>query len=76
MLRTKNEGISEVTESEMKSESQVGTGSNDQSENRQMIQQEPVKIKVDRKKYRHNVYETKFYTEKYYAEKEIGDRVV
>ncbi|XP_011870190.1 PREDICTED: inositol 1,4,5-trisphosphate receptor isoform X7 [Vollenhovia emeryi] len=37
----KNEGISEETESETKGESQVGTGSNDQSENRQMIQQEP-----------------------------------
>ncbi|XP_011161060.1 inositol 1,4,5-trisphosphate receptor isoform X2 [Solenopsis invicta] len=37
----KNEGISEETESETKSESQVGTGSNDQSENQQMIQQEP-----------------------------------
>ncbi|KAL0130576.1 hypothetical protein PUN28_002308 [Cardiocondyla obscurior] len=37
----KNEGISEETESETKSESQVGTGSNDQSENRQMTQQEP-----------------------------------
>lgn len=51
MLRMKNEGISEEKESETKSESQVGTGSNDQSENdRQMTQQEPVKIKVDRKK--------------------------
>lgn len=48
MLRTKNEGISEQKESETKGESQVGTGSNDQSENRQMTQQEPVKIKVDR----------------------------
>ncbi|XP_077278429.1 inositol 1,4,5-trisphosphate receptor-like isoform X2 [Temnothorax americanus] len=37
----KNEGISEETESETKGESQVGTGSNDQSENRQMTQQEP-----------------------------------
>ncbi|XP_012533711.1 inositol 1,4,5-trisphosphate receptor isoform X2 [Monomorium pharaonis] len=37
----KNEGISEQMESETKSESQVGTGSNDQSENRQMTQQEP-----------------------------------
>lgn len=64
MLQTKNEGISEETESETKSESQVGTGSNDQSENQQMIQQEPVKIKVDRKKYGHNVYETKFYIPK------------
>jgi len=63
MLRTKNEGISEQTESETQGESQVGTGSNDQSENRQIIQQEPVKIKVDRKKYGHNVYETKFYAE-------------
>lgn len=52
MLRTKNEGISGEKESEKKSESQVGTGSNDQSENdRQMTQQEPVKIKVDRKKW-------------------------
>lgn len=50
MLRMKNEGISEEKESETKSESQVGTDSNDQSENRQIIQQEPVKIKVDRKK--------------------------
>lgn len=51
MLRTKNEGISEEKESETKSESQVGTDSNDQSENdQQMTQQEPVKIKVDRKK--------------------------
>lgn len=63
MLRTKNEGISEETESETTGESQVGTDSNDQSENRQIIQQEPVKIKVDRKKYGHNVYETKFYAE-------------
>ncbi|XP_070152834.1 inositol 1,4,5-trisphosphate receptor-like isoform X2 [Polyergus mexicanus] len=38
----KNEGISGEKESEKKSESQVGTGSNDQSENdRQMTQQEP-----------------------------------
>ncbi|XP_018347800.1 PREDICTED: inositol 1,4,5-trisphosphate receptor isoform X1 [Trachymyrmex septentrionalis] len=37
----KNEGISEQTESETQGESQVGTGSNDQSENRQIIQQEP-----------------------------------
>ncbi|XP_067209900.1 inositol 1,4,5-trisphosphate receptor isoform X4 [Linepithema humile] len=37
----KNEGISEETESETKGESQVGTGSNDQSENRQITQQEP-----------------------------------
>ncbi|CAL1674782.1 unnamed protein product [Lasius platythorax] len=37
----KNEGISEEKESETKSESQVGTDSNDQSENRQIIQQEP-----------------------------------
>lgn len=52
MLRMKNEGISEEKESETKSESQVGTDSNDQSENdRQMTQQEPVKIKVDRKKW-------------------------
>lgn len=58
MLRTKNEGISEQ-ESETKGESQVGTDSNDQSENRQMTQQEPVKIKVDRTKYGHNVYESK-----------------
>lgn len=57
MLRTKNEGISEEKESETKGESQVGTGSNDQSENRQMTQQEPVKIKVDRRKSGHNVYE-------------------
>lgn len=64
MLRTKNEGISEQTESETQGESQVGTDSNDQSENRQIIQQEPVKIKVDRKKYGHNVYETKFYAER------------
>lgn len=63
MLRTKNEGISEETESETTGESQVGTGSNDQSETRQIIQQEPVKIKVDRKKYGHNVYEMKFYAE-------------
>lgn len=48
MLRTKNEGISEQKESETKGESEVGTDSNDQSENRQMTQQEPVKIKVDR----------------------------
>lgn len=49
MLRTKNEGISEEKESEtMTGESRVGTDSNDQSENRQMIQQDPVKIKVDR----------------------------
>lgn len=60
MLRTKNEGISEEKDSETKGESQVGNGSNDQSENRQMTQQEPVKIKVDRKKYGHNVYEMKF----------------
>ncbi|XP_018312040.1 inositol 1,4,5-trisphosphate receptor isoform X2 [Mycetomoellerius zeteki] len=37
----KNEGISEQTESETQGESQVGTDSNDQSENRQIIQQEP-----------------------------------
>ncbi|XP_011690390.1 PREDICTED: inositol 1,4,5-trisphosphate receptor isoform X3 [Wasmannia auropunctata] len=37
----KNEGISEQTESETKGESQVGTDSNDQSENRQLTQQEP-----------------------------------
>ncbi|XP_018401149.1 PREDICTED: inositol 1,4,5-trisphosphate receptor [Cyphomyrmex costatus] len=37
----KNEGISEQTESETQGESQVGTGSNDQSENRQITQQEP-----------------------------------
>lgn len=52
MLRTKNgiseEGISEQKESETKGESQVGTGPNDQSENREITQQEPVKIKVDR----------------------------
>ncbi|XP_026824993.1 inositol 1,4,5-trisphosphate receptor isoform X3 [Ooceraea biroi] len=37
----KNEGISEQKESETKGESHVGTGSNDQSENRHMTQQEP-----------------------------------
>ncbi|XP_011151642.1 inositol 1,4,5-trisphosphate receptor isoform X6 [Harpegnathos saltator] len=37
----KNEGISEQKESETKGESQVGTDSNDQSENRQMTQQDP-----------------------------------
>lgn len=48
MLLTKNEGVSEQKESEMKGESEVGTDSNDESEKPQIIQQEPVKIKVDR----------------------------
>lgn len=43
MLRTKNEGISEQESETKGDESQVGTGSNDQSENRQITQQEPVK---------------------------------
>lgn len=71
MLRTKNEGILEQKESETKSESQIGTGSNDQSENRQMTQQEPVKIKVDRT----NVGTT-YMKRNLVAEKEIGDRVM
>jgi len=70
MLRTKNEGILELKESETKGESRVGTGSNNQSENRQMTQQEPVKIKVDRT----NVGTT-YMKRNLIAEKEIDNRV-
>lgn len=47
MLRTKSEGVSGEEETEQKIEPQVGTGSVDESETRQMTQQERVKIKVD-----------------------------
>lgn len=62
MLRTKNEGISEQESETKGDESQVGTGSNDQSENRQITQQEPVKKlkQIETKNCGHNVYETKF----------------
>jgi hypothetical protein len=69
MLRTKNEGILELKESETKGESHVGTGSNNQSENRQITQQEPVKIKVDRT----NVGTT-YMKRNLIAEKEIDNR--
>lgn len=47
MLLKKIEGVSEEEETEQKTESQVGTGSVDESETRHMTQQERVKIKVD-----------------------------
>lgn len=47
MLQTKSEGASEEEETDEKAEPQVGTGSVDESETREMTQQERVKIKVD-----------------------------
>lgn len=47
MLQTKSEVVSEEEETEQKIEPQVGTGSVDESETRQMTQQERVKINVD-----------------------------
>lgn len=46
-LRTKNEDILEHADSEKKTESQLGTDSNDQCD-RHMTQEERVKISVDR----------------------------
>lgn len=48
MLQTKSEGALEEEETEQKAESEVGTDSVDESETRQMTQQERVKIKVDK----------------------------
>lgn len=58
MLHMKSEGVMEKEETEKMAELQVGTDSVDESENRQMTQEERVKIKVDKTTVicGHNVY--------------------